>query len=215
MEETKAFQAPEAKGVERFSVSERWLHWITAIAFMAGFFTGVGIAFPRFHWLLSLFGGGEFARWLHPWSGVVFAAGALLMFLRWGKEMILTPEDRRWLKNVKYYISGQTEKLPEAEKYNAGQKVFAWSVFLGGALFLLSGLPLWFPQELGIPLARVGVVIHEITFIVVGVGFLVHAYMGTRGVPGTLPSMIGGRVSAPWALHHHPKWFKGVMRRGK
>jgi len=33
------------------------------------------------------------------------------------------------------------------------------------------------------------------------------------GVPGSLSSMITGKVSALWAASHHPKWFKEIIKR--
>ncbi|GBC88028.1 Formate dehydrogenase, nitrate-inducible, cytochrome b556(Fdn) subunit [bacterium HR13] len=210
MEETKNLEELE---IERFSRFDRVVHWVVAITFIYLFLSGLGIYSPKFAWLLPVLGGPDFARWLHPWAGLVFSVGVLLMFLKWSKDFLLTSDDTAWLKNVKHYIKGEEEKLPEVGKYNAGQKVFGWLVFVGCLVFLITGILMWFPGNFPITLTRVSIVLHDLAFILVGAGFIVHVYMGTVGVPGSLSGMITGKVSALWAMRHHPKWFREVVRR--
>jgi len=210
MEDVKKLEEME---VERFSRFDRVVHWLVGISFLYLFLSGLGMYSPKFSWLLPILGGPDFARWLHPWAGVVFSVGVFLMFVRWAKEFLLTKDDVVWLKNVGYYIKGEEEKLPEAGKYNAGQKIFGWIVFVGGLVFLLTGLAMWFPESLPINLVRISIFFHDLAFIIVGAGFIVHVYMGTVGVPGSLSGMITGKVSALWAMTHHPKWFKEVIKR--
>lgn len=210
MEETKHLEEME---IERFSRWDRALHWLVTITFLYLFLSGLGIYSPKFAWLLPIMGGSEFARWLHPWSGIVFSIGVLFMFLKWSKDLLLTPDDIVWLKNVKFYLKGEEEKLPEAGKYNAGQKIYGWLVFIGCVVFLVTGIFMWFPESFPIDVTRISIALHDLAFILVGAGFIVHVYMGTVGVPGSLTSMITGKVSALWAMKHHPKWFKEVIRR--
>lgn len=210
MEETKNLEEME---IERFSKFDRVLHWVVAISFLYLFLSGLGIYSPKFAWLLLILGGTEFARWLHPWAGLVFSVGVLLMFVKWSKDFLLTQDDITWLKSVKYYVKGEEEKLPEASKYNAGQKIFGWMVFIGCVIFLVTGILMWFPESFPRALTRISIVLHDLSFIIVGAGFIVHVYMGTVGVPGSLSGMITGKVSALWAMRHHPKWFREEVRR--
>lgn len=101
MEEVKKLEEME---VERFSRFERFIHWLTAVPFVYLFLSGLGMYSPKFAWLLSILGGGEFSAWLHKWAGVVFSFGVLLMFLKWAKDFALDSDDIKWLSNVKYYI---------------------------------------------------------------------------------------------------------------
>lgn len=117
----------------------------------------------------------------HKWAGVVFAVGVFLMFLRWAKDFVLDSDDIRWLSSVKHYIKGEEEKLPEVGKYNAGQKIFGWMVFLGGALFLVTGIVMWFPESFPANIVRLSILLHDVAFILVGAGFIVHVYMGHCG----------------------------------
>ena len=196
--------------VERFSASDRVLHWTVAIAFLYCMLSGIGIAYPKFSWLLAVLGGGEFARWLHPWAGVVFSIGAVLMILKWAREMVITAEDVLFLMKTKSCISGKHEDLPQAGKYNGGQKLYAWVVFLSAILFFLSGIAMWFPENFGIGLVRWAVVLHVLTFIIAGAFTIIHIYMATVGVSGSIWGMIGGKVSDAWARFHHPRWYREV-----
>ncbi len=199
--------------VERFSKVDRLIHWFMAVPFVYLFLSGLGMFSPKFAWLLPFLGGKEFAAWLHKWAGIVFTVAAFLAFLKWVKDFVLDKDDVQWLKNVKYYLKGEEEKLPEAGKYNAGQKTFGWMVFIGGLVFLISGIIMWFPEEFPIFLVRLSILLHDIAFIIVGAGFIIHVYMGTIGVPGSLSGIITGKVSALWAMSHHPRWFKEISNK--
>jgi formate dehydrogenase subunit gamma len=196
--------------IERFSSVDRVLHWVTALAFLYCMLSGIGIAYPKFHWVLTVLGGGEFARWLHPWAGVVFSVGAVLMILKWARDMVMRGEDWLWLMKMGAYLSGRHQELPEVGKFNGGQKLYAWTVFLGAVVFFLTGVALWFPENFGIGLVRWSLVIHEIAFIVTTFFTIIHIYMGTVGVPGSIWGMIGGKVSESWARFHHPRWYREV-----
>ncbi|MDQ7083199.1 MAG: formate dehydrogenase subunit gamma [Aquificota bacterium] len=196
--------------IERFSATDRVLHWVTALAFLYCMLSGIGIAYPKFSWMLTLLGGGEFARWLHPWAGVVFSVGAILMILKWARDMVMTGEDWLWLFKIKAYVSGRHEELPEVGKFNAGQKLYdPDSVPQRGCVFP-DGYSNVVPENFSIGLVRWSVVLHEITFIVATAFTVIHIYMGTVGVPGSIWGMIGGKVSETWAKFHHPRWFKEV-----
>ena len=196
--------------IERFSALDRVLHWTTALAFLYCLLSGIGIAYSKFHWLLTFLGGGEFARWLHPWAGVVFSIGAVLMIIKWARDMVITGEDVLFLMRIKAYISGRHEELPPAGKFNGGQKLYAWIVFISAIVFFLTGIVMWFQENFGIGLVRWSVVIHEISFIIAGAFTIIHIYMGTIGLPGSIWGMIGGKVSATWARFHHPRWYREV-----
>ncbi len=209
IENTKAYDV----GIERFSALDRVLHWITALSFLYCFLSGIGLAYSKFHWFLVLLGGGEFARWLHPWTGVIFSIGAVLIILKWAKDLVITGEDVLFLMKIRDYISGHHEELPEVGKFNAGQKLYAWVIFISAIVFFLTGIVIWFQENFSIGLVRWSVVIHELVFIVAGAFTIIHIYMGTIGLPGSIWGIIGGKVSATWAKFHHPKWYREVKER--
>lgn len=194
--------------VERYTAGERVLHWIMALSFLYAFLSGLAIAFPSFHWMLTILGGKEFARWFHPWAGLIFTISFFLFIPGYIKEIQITEEDKVFLKNMKYYLAGEHEKLPEVGMLNAGQKLYAWTLIIGAILFLLSGIPMWFPQKFGAVIARFCVLIHELAFIAVGAFAIIHMYMGIFGMKGAIWAVLGGKVSAEWAKTHHSKWYK-------
>ena len=59
-------------------------------------------------------------------------------------------------------------------------------------VFLVSGLPMWFPATFGRVAVAIGYVLHDIAALVMLVGFIVHIYEGTAQQPGTFQAMTRG-----------------------
>jgi len=97
--------------------------------------------------------------------------------------------------------------------FNGGQKLYFWAIVASAGLFLLSGVPLWFPRTFGRTLTAVGHVAHDVAAIVMLVGFIVHIYEATAAQPGTFQSMTRGTVATRWAWTHHPAWYKRATGR--
>ena len=57
--------------VDRYTVAARINHWITAICLVLLALSGLALFHPSLFFLTGLFGGGQMARILHPWIGVV------------------------------------------------------------------------------------------------------------------------------------------------
>ena len=131
--------------LDRFTFFERIIHWIVGITFVLLLFTGLAFSHPSLFWLTTLLGGGPSARVLHPWIGAVFSIGMCFMILIWVRDMFLDEGDRRWLGAVRHYAMRETDKVPPAGKYNAGQKMFFWFQAIFAIAHLASGVPLWFP----------------------------------------------------------------------
>jgi formate dehydrogenase subunit gamma len=200
--------------IKRVSAYGRVLHLVVAASFLHSLVSGLGISFPKLHWMLIFLGGGEFARWLHPWAGVIFSVSGALTFLHFSRDMQLTADDRVWLTRIYLYMANRDDLLPETDKYNAGQKLFFWGVLASGAaVFLISGIPMWFPTGFPIDLVRWGILLHALMSIAAGAGFIVHVYMGKLVMPGTTSALITGKVTASWAKAHHPKWYRRMVEK--
>jgi cytochrome b subunit of formate dehydrogenase len=50
--------------------------------------------------------------------------------------------------------------------------------------------------------------LHHALFLLSVGGFIIHVYMSTVMLPGTMPGMTGGKVTRAWAAWHHPRWFR-------
>ena len=200
----------------RHPVYTRFLHWSVAIFFVLSLLTGFAIYSPwLYRWLAPLFGGGPTARLLHPWFGLAFDVAFFFQFLNWFAPMTWTKADSRWLRRIKRYVTNE-EKV-EAEDvgfFNGGQKLYFWLIALSAALFLLTGLPLWFDDAAPRRLVAASYVVHDIAALVMLAGFIVHIYEGTAAQPGTFRSMIDGTVTRAWAWTHHPAWHRQATGRG-
>jgi len=194
--------------IERFSFGERLLHWLVAGSFIGLLLSGLAFAYPSLFWLTFLFGGGASARVIHDWLGLLFALFALLMAIRWAREMLLDRCDRQWLRLVRYYGRHEDKKMPDCGKYNGGQKLYFWVTVVLALVFLVSGLVLWFPRSAGPGLVGWMQWIHLVASILGGVALIGHIYLAAIAYPGTGRGMTYGKVSRSWAMLHHPAWLR-------
>jgi formate dehydrogenase subunit gamma len=199
----------------RHPVYTRVLHLAVAIFFVLSLISGFAIYSPwLYRWLTPLFGGGPRTRLLHPWFGLLFDLFFFFQFLNWLTPMAWTAADRRWLKRIKEYTTHQRRVEPEEVGFfNGGQKIYFWLIVLSGALFLITGLLMWFPNVIPRWIVAVSYVIHDLAALLMLAGFIIHIYEGTSHQPGTLHSMIDGTVTEKWAWTHHPGWYRSVTGR--
>jgi formate dehydrogenase subunit gamma len=199
--------------IERFSAAERLVHWLVALSFVYSALTGLALWSPRLYWLAAVFGGGGTVRGWHPWAGVVFAAVFALMFRAWRGQMRIEADDRRWLRMVRRYAVHQEEGLPEAGRFNAGQKTLFWAQGISALLLLATGVVLWWPEAMPRALRLAAILLHPMAAVVSIAGLIVHIYMGTAAVPGALRGMTRGGVTPRWAASHHRKWYRQILSR--
>jgi formate dehydrogenase subunit gamma len=192
----------------RHPVYTRVLHWSVAGFFVLALLSGFAIYSPwLFRAITPIFGGGPATRQLHPWFSVGFVAVFVLQFLNWLQPMTWTGDDSRWMRRLKEYVSNSDRLEPEyVDFFNAGQKAYFWAIAGSALLFLVSGIPLWFPKTFGQLPVSVSYVLHDLAAIVMLVGFIIHVYEGTAAQPGTFQSMTRGTVEKRWAWTHHPAW---------
>jgi formate dehydrogenase subunit gamma len=199
----------------RHPVYTRVLHWSVAIFFILALLTGFAIYSTwLYYWIAPIFGGGPTARLLHPWFSLGFVLFFALQFLNWLDPMSWVDSDRTWLRRLREYVTNAETLEPEyVDFFNAGQKLYFWTIAVSALLFLISGLPMWFPRTFGRWAVAAGYVVHDIAALVMLVGFIVHIYEGTASQPGTFRSMTRGTVTARWAWTHHPAWYRKVTGR--
>ena len=193
----------------RHTVYTRFLHWAVAIFFILALLSGMAIYSPwLFGWLTPLFGGGPMTRLLHPWFAVLFTIFFVFQLLNWLAPMRWTGSDRKWLRHFKAYVTNAEKIEPEyVGFFNAGQKLYFWAIVGSSAVFLLTGLIMWFPEVFGRILVAISYVLHDIAALVMLAGFIIHIYEGTAAQPGTFQSMTRGTVRKEWAWTHHPAWY--------
>jgi len=199
----------------RYTFGERVNHWFAAATYSYCLITGLAFWSPYMYWLAAIVGGGPAARFWHPWLGLAYTASMFWMYRIWYSDMRITAADRQWSQAMQSYIENDDQNLPPEGRFNYGQKLFFWVMFYGIILLLISGIGLWFVED--IPwslrwLRYLSVTVHVIAaFATIG-GFIIHVYMGTAVVRGGFTSIIRGEVSTAWARTHHRLWYDEVTR---
>jgi len=198
------------KDLVRYTAQERANHWVVGICFILLALSGLAFFHPAFYPLSQLFGGGTWARILHPYIGVLMAVSFLAAFLRFRNLNRMTPADKEWLSRVGEMVDGNDHNMPEQGKYNGGQKVMFWALTVCMLLLVVSGVVLWRAWlNLPVDLVRVGAVIHAATAAVMIALIFVHVYAAIW-VKGTIRAMWYGTVTRAWAKQHHRAWYKQV-----
>lgn len=194
----------------RFTAAERANHWLVALTFFLLALSGLVFFQPLYYPLGQLFGGGVWARILHPFFGVamiVFFGG---MFLRFRKLSVMTATDREWLRHVRELVNGDDRQMPEAGMLNGGQKLLFWLLVTCMTLLVLSGTVIWrayFSFLFPIGVVRFAAVVHAATATVMIALIIGHIYIAiwTRE---SIAAMLYGTVRKAWAKQHHPAWFR-------
>ncbi|HLE66940.1 MAG TPA: formate dehydrogenase subunit gamma [Burkholderiales bacterium] len=210
----KLHEKPTGRLIERFTVAERWAHWVMGISFCVLGVTGLIILFGKhivlpiigytlFSWLSAL------SKNLHNFVAPLFIASLLVFIVIYVKDNLPEKGDGAWLANG-WKIFGGTH-LPSG-RFNAGEKVWFWAGVVVLCLILsVTGLILLFPNfdQVRATMQQANI-IHAISgILVIGLG-LGHIYMGTIGVEGAYRNMRDGVTDETWAKEHHEYWYNDV-----
>ena len=190
--------------VERFGLTERTLHWVHTVGFVAMLATGLVLYLPPLSGVASR----ETVKAAHLVVAIAWMAAVALVAvsgdsaqLRRTRDEIETfsDDDIRWLK--------RQEPAPQG-RFNAGQKAHTVVQAALAALFVVSGALLWLGERVNAFRLPGSVALHDgamyiATFLLLGHLFLALIW------PKTRPAMRGilrGTVRAEWAAEHHRAW---------
>ena len=194
----------------RYTAAERANHWIVALCFVLMALSGLAFFHPAFFWLTELFGGGPWARILHPYIGLVMIVAFALLAARVWTHNLIEAREKAWLRDVGKLMDGDDESMPEQGKYNGGQKLLFWSLVACLAMLLLTGLPMWRALwKLDVTLVRTASLVHAAVAAVMMGLIIVHVYAGIW-TKGSLRAMIRGTVTRAWAWQHHRAWYRKI-----
>ena len=195
----------------RFNVFERFVHWLTGVAFVILGITGLNITFGR-SLILPWLGASAFSEWTewgkfaHNYISFAFTTGVVLMFLMWVARNLPTKADIAWFKSGGGMFGGEE---PPAHKFNGGEKLIFWISMLGSGAVAVTGYILLFPfygtTVSGMELAQV---VHSTVALLYVAAMFVHFYMGTIGVEGAFEAMADGTVDVNWAKERHRLWYE-------
>ena len=196
--------------IERFTLTERVLHWMHSSAFFALLATGLILYLPALSTLISR---RNLVKNVHIWVAVAWAIALVVIVVvgnrkrlaeDWREIETIDRDDRRWLRG---------RKAPQG-RFNAGQKINALLTVAFALLFVLSGFFLWLGErDHRFLFAGTGMLHDILTFL--SVGLLVgHLYLALIH-PSTrhaLRGMTTGEVDEAWARKHHAKWVGDLPR---
>jgi formate dehydrogenase subunit gamma len=195
----------------RFTVFERFIHWLIVVAFVVLAVSGLNITFGR-EFLLPLIGATAFSRWslmakyAHDFSSFPFVLGVLIMFVLWAKANLPTAVDIRWFKEGGGMVG---HRHPPAEKFNGGQKALFWCAMLGTFGVTVTGVFLLFPfYWTNIAGMQIAQILHALIAIAYVGLIIAHVYIGSVGLEGGWEAMATGEVDLNWAKQHHSLWAK-------
>lgn len=201
--------------LQRYSAGQRSNHWAVVTCFVLAAISGFALFHPALFWLTALVGGPQWARILHPYLGIAMFVLFLGMFFMFVGANVWRKEDSAWLGSASKLISqGNAAQMPAVGKYNGGQKLVFWLFALCLIVLLVTGglfWQAWFAPSVPIWLQRIAVVVHALAAFGLVLSVIVHAYAAIW-VKGTVQAMTRGTVSAGWAKHHHPLWYRDQVQ---
>ncbi len=215
----KTHDKPTGRMIERFTLAERWAHWVMGISFVVLGITGLILLFGKFV-LLPVIGYTLFAwltalgKNLHNFVAPLFIASLLVFIVMYVKDNLPQKGDGTWLANG-WRMFGGTH-LPSG-RFNAGEKVWFWAGVVILCLILsVTGLILLFPNFDQVrSTMQQAHILHAISAVLVTALGLGHIYMGTMGVEGAYRNMADGVTDESWAKAHHEYWYDEVKGGAK
>lgn len=200
--------------IQRYAYPDRVLHWLIAIGFFLAALSGLAFFHPALFFFANFFGGGPWTRILHPFLGVFMLVCFAIFAGKLWRHNVIDANDKRWLAKAGEVMAGREEGIPEAGRYNAGQKVLFWLLLGCLAVLLVTGIGFWrpyFADLFPIGLVRLSSLLHAL--VATGLILLVigHIYMAIW-TKGSIRAMTRGWVTRAWARKHHPVWYREVIR---
>src|SRR5579862_8443853 len=106
----------------RHNTLSRVNHWITGICFVLLMLSGLSMFHPLLFWLSAFFGGGQWARAVHPWIGLVLVVSYAGLIVQFWRDNLPARVDFEWLMSMRQVLANREEGVPEVPRFNAGQK---------------------------------------------------------------------------------------------
>ena len=200
--------------LQRYKDGDRMNHWFIALMFVLAGLSGLAFFHPSLFFFTHLFGGGPWARILHPFLGVLMFLGFAGMFMRLWKDNVVNDADREWKKHMGDMLRGNKAAMPPVGKYNYGQKLVFWMMVGSLVVLLVTGLMFWrpwFAPYFPVDALRAAVLLHSIAAVVLVAATIMHVYAAIW-VKGTVRAMTRGTVSESWAKTNHALWHREMTK---
>jgi len=192
--------------VERFTLTERMLHWVHAAAFFVLLGSGLILYIPA---LSTAFADRPLIKDVHFLTAVSWAGAMLLIVVLGNRRAVMATarEIDLFDRDDRRFLAGRPG-APQG-RFNAGQKVNAIVTAAFATLFFVSGMLLWLGERdtrfhLGGTLYLHDALMYVSVVIVVGHLYLALIHRSTRHA---LRGITLGNVREDWARAHHAKWL--------
>ena len=197
-----------SRRLERFTRSERALHWVHATAFCVLLVSGLCMYLPS---LAEVVGRRPLLKTIHLYTALAWAIAILLVLLLGNRRAL-----RATLREVEYFDADDGlwllgQRTPQG-RLNAGQKLNTIVTAVFAILFSISGFFLWYGERDTTFQNPNALLLHDWLTYASLILFLGHLYL-TLIFPKTRHSLSGmtrGWVREDWAARHHPKWVAAV-----
>lgn len=208
--------ASRPERIERFSRTERVLHWVVAVAFFVMLATGLTLSFSGF----ARFMDRPTAKEVHLVAAIALGAGMVLVPLlgnwrsvlrSWREVQVLDRDDITWLKAGPVRQLGRVAPAPQG-RFNAGQKLNTVLLAGGMGVLYVTGFLLWYGERDTAWRLMGSVPVHD-AFSILLVGLVTgHVYLAVihPTTRAALRGMAQGDVDREFAEHHHAKWVEQV-----
>ncbi len=203
-----------ARMLKRYEDRDRMNHWFIALMFVLAGLSGLAFFHPAFFFFTHLFGGGPWARILHPFLGLLMVVSFAGLASRLWRENVVNDADREWKQHMGDMLKGNKAAMPPVGKYNYGQKMVFWAMVVSLVLLLVTGIMFWrpwFAPYFPIPLMRAAVLLHSVSAVVLIAATIMHVY-AALWVKGTVRAMTRGTVSESWAKTNHALWHQEMTK---
>ncbi|NYT85118.1 formate dehydrogenase subunit gamma [Pollutimonas harenae] len=196
--------------IQRYTASQRINHWIIAITFVLLAVSGLALFHPAFYWFSHLLGGGVWTRILHPFIGILMFVCFAVFAARMFSHNLMNRDDVEWVKHIGDVLNNHEEKVPQAGRYNGGQKLLFFALIVLMLGLLLTGVVMWrsyFSYLFPIWGIRLASLLHALFAFLIICAIIVHIYAGIW-VKGSVRAMTRGTVTPGWAWKHHRNWWR-------
>jgi len=192
--------------VQRFTRTERLLHWVHAAAFFVLLGSGLVLYLPALSTAVSR---RPLIKDIHFWTGISWAAALALIVLVGNRRALLRAlrEIDRFDRDDRRFLAGAV-RSPQG-RFNAGQKVNAIVSAAFAVLFFASGMLLWLGERNTDIRLSGTLYLHDALMYLSVVIVAGHIYLAAihRSTRHSLRGMVLGTVREDWARAHHAKWL--------
>ena len=216
--------------VRRFTLRQIIQHFCVMVLFILLALTGFPQKFSEgdwARWIIQTLGGIDRTRWLHRYSGILFAALVAvhvvtemlrLALRRASPAMVPTGKDfQDAVKMLRYYL-GLSDEQARFGRYDYRQKFEYWGLVLGSVIMIATGFILYFPIAVTrflpgelIPVAKIA---HSneglLAFLVVITWHIFNAHLSPDSFPFDA-SIFTGKISREKMEKEHPLEYERMQ----